>query len=81
MVDPLDFLTALTDFRAKGYALIGQEVEANLQSLAGPLLGARGLVEGAFNIGLAGNGSVQQLVDRFLAKQLLLLGDLRRMLA
>lgn len=50
-LDPL--LTAIDVVRAQGYAVIDEEVELGLQSLAVPLRDARGRVVGALNVGFA----------------------------
>lgn len=81
LTDPDAILTALTDTRAKGYALNNQEVEVNLQSLAVPLINARGKVVAAVNIGLAGNGPIHSLAERFLARLLRLQSELRTVLS
>jgi IclR family pca regulon transcriptional regulator len=52
----------------QGYAVIDQEVEIGLCSLAVPLLNARQRVVAALNVGLAaGSGPVDGLAQRFLA--------------
>ena len=67
-VTDLDALTAiLTATRAQGYALIDQEVELGLRSIAVPLTNARGQTVAALNVGLsAGAEPVETLGERYL---------------
>lgn len=67
-VTDLDALTAiLTETRAQGYALIDQEVELGLRSIAVPLTNARGQTVAALNVGLsAGAEPVETLGERYL---------------
>jgi IclR family pca regulon transcriptional regulator len=58
----------LVCIREQGYAVIDQEVEIGLCSLAVPLLNARQRVVAALNVGLAaGSEPVDELAQRFLA--------------
>lgn len=64
-------LDALMDIlgqvRAQGYALIDQEVELGLRSIAVPLTTARGQTVAALNVGLsAGTEPVSALTERYL---------------
>ncbi len=67
-VTDLDALSAiLTETRAQGYALIDQEVELGLRSIAVPLTNARGQTVAALNVGLsAGAEPVSVLAERYL---------------
>ena len=57
----------LNRVRAFGYAVINQEVELGLRSLAVPLFGMRGQVVAAVNVGLAvTEDSIEAVVDRYL---------------
>lgn len=56
LVDPADILTELSRVRAQGFAIIDQEVEIGLRSIAVPLLNRRGKVVAAVNFGLAAQG-------------------------
>lgn len=52
---------------ARGHAMIDQEVEIGLRSLAVPLKNARGKTVAALNVGVAASaGSMQDLVERYL---------------
>jgi len=51
--DPEEILAEIGRVRAQGYALIDQEVELGLRSLAVPLISARGRVVAALNTGVA----------------------------
>lgn len=51
--DPAEIMAELARVRAEGYALIDQEVELGLRSLAVPILTARGKVVAALNTGMA----------------------------
>lgn len=67
-VTDLDALIAiLTETREQGYALIDQEVELGLRSIAVPLTNARGQTVAALNVGLsAGAEPVSVLAERYL---------------
>jgi IclR family transcriptional regulator, pca regulon regulatory protein len=81
LTDPRAVLAELPIVRAQGYAVNNQEVEENLQSLAVPLLNARGKAVAAINIGLAGNGPIQDVANRFLGKLSQVQDDLRNLLS
>lgn len=67
--------------RTDGYALIDQEVELGLRSIAVPLLDARGRVVAAMNLGLpATQARVEDLVDRYLDALRVVQGELRKVL-
>jgi IclR family pca regulon transcriptional regulator len=51
--DPEEIIAEIGRVRAQGYALIDQEVELGLRSLAVPLISARGRVVAALNTGVA----------------------------
>ncbi len=66
--DPDAILSELADIRGQGYALIDQEVELGLRSIAMPLRNARGMTIAALNIGVpATQASVQDLTNLYLA--------------
>lgn len=68
LTDPEAVMAELARIRTTGHALIDQEVELGLQSLAVPLVNARGRVLAALNVGLAAaSAPVETLVSRFLA--------------
>lgn len=60
-------MSILKETRAQGFALIDQEVEIGLRSLAVPLVTVRGQTVGALNVGLAaGPEPMSALVERYL---------------
>lgn len=80
--DPHDILAEINRVRAQGYALIDQEVEIGLRSIAVPILSSRGVVEGALNAGVAAvQDGVETLADRFLPELLRVQAGLRKILA
>lgn len=68
LTDPALLLEAVRETRRLGYAVINQEVEIGLRSIAVPLRNARGQVVAALNVGLAASDGEppQLLVDRYL---------------
>jgi IclR family pca regulon transcriptional regulator len=53
--------------RSQGYAVIDQELEIGLRSIAVPLVGRRGRVEAALNIGAAAIGDApNRMVELYL---------------
>ena len=71
----------LARVRAQGYAVIDQEVELGLRSIAVPVLNARGKVEAALNFGLPARGEpLQSVVDHYLPAMLRVQTELRRVL-
>ncbi len=62
-----ELMACLEQVRRNGYALIDQEVEIGLRSIAIPLRNARGATVAALNVGVpATQNSVNDLVDRYL---------------
>ncbi len=60
-------LAEIEETAARGHAMIDQEVEVGLRSLAVPLRNARGKTVAALNVGVAASaGSMQELVERYL---------------
>ncbi|WP_296101391.1 IclR family transcriptional regulator C-terminal domain-containing protein [uncultured Agrobacterium sp.] len=60
-------LAEIEETAARGYAIIDQEVEVGLRSLAVPLRNVRGKTVAALNVGVAASaGSMQELVERYL---------------
>lgn len=51
--DPEAIMAELAAIRARGYALVDQEVELGLRSIAVPLRNARGVTVAALNVGVA----------------------------
>ena len=57
----------LEQVRRQGYAVVDQEVELGLRSIAVPVVSARGVTVGALNVGLPARGdSIEHLVERYL---------------
>ena len=53
LTDPQDIMSEIAEVRARGYALVDQEVETGLRSLAVPVVNVRGGVVAALNTGMA----------------------------
>lgn len=53
LTEPQEVMALLPQIRAQGFAVIDQEVEIGLQSVAVPLMNARGQVIAALNVGFA----------------------------
>jgi IclR family pca regulon transcriptional regulator len=81
LTDPQAILPELSVIRAQGYAVIDQEVELGLQSLAVPLMNAHGRVVAALNVGLAGWGDAGRLPGQFLPPLRAMQAELRRLLS
>ena len=74
-------LAELARVRGQGYAIIDEEVELGLRSIAVPLLTARGRTVAALNIGLAAAAQPAEAIPgRFLPALLRAQGELRGML-
>lgn len=68
LTDATAILAELAQVRAQGFAVIDQEVELGLRSIAVPLLNAHGRVVAALNVGVAAvQAGVQDLPDQYLA--------------
>lgn len=81
LTDPAAVMAELARVRAQGYALIDQEVEMGLRSIAVPVLNVRGRTVAALNVGQAVLGKgMDLLVARFLPRLLAVQADLRPML-
>ena len=81
LTDPESILLELRRVHEQGYALIDQEVELGLRSIAVPVLTARGITVAALNIGVAATQSdVGQLVQLYLPALRRVQTDLRKML-
>lgn len=82
LTDPDRIADCIATVRLQGHALIDQEVELGLRSLAVPLLNARGKVVAALNVGTAATAmTVDDLADRFLDRLLSVRDRLRGMIA
>lgn len=81
LTDPATVMQCIADARSDGYALIDQEVELGLRSIAVPLFDARGRTVAAMNLGLpATQASVQDLAHRYLDAMRLIQGEIRKVL-
>jgi len=78
ITDPEEIMARLAQVRAEGYAVIDQEVEIGLRSIAVPVLNARGTVVAALNTGLA--VSEADLVRDYLPELLRVQAGLRKIL-
>lgn len=67
LTDPQAVLAELARVRAQGHALIDQEVEEGLCSVAVPIVNARGRVVAALNIGAPATVPPDEMTGRYLA--------------
>lgn len=78
-IDPAALRAAVMEARAKGYALIDEELELGLRSLAVPIFDGAGRAVCAVNIGVqASRMTAEQLVEALLPALLRLQDELRR---
>ncbi|MCZ7464555.1 IclR family transcriptional regulator [Rhizobium rhizogenes] len=81
ITDMQALLTEIEVTGHRGYALIDQEVEIGLRSIAVPLKSVRGQMVAALNVGLAASvASMEDLVERYLPALLSVQRELARML-
>lgn len=67
LTDPAELMAALATVRTRGYALIDQEVEIGLRSIAVPIRNLQGRVVAALNVGVAAiHEAPEALVDEYL---------------
>ncbi len=79
--DPAAILAELSKIRSEGHALIDQEVELGLRSIAVPLFNAHGHTIAALNIGVpATQDSVESLVPLYRPAMLAIQAELRKVL-
>ncbi len=79
--DPADIMAQIEMARRDGYAIIDQEIEIGLRSIAVPLLDHRGRVIAALNAGMAATQSdMQEVVQTYLPLLLKTQAGLKRML-
>lgn len=79
--DPDELLGELARVRAQGYAVIDQELELGLCSIAVPLIGERGRIVAALNVGAsAAQIPAGELAKRFLPALQTIAQDLRPLL-
>ncbi|KEO56183.1 IclR family transcriptional regulator domain-containing protein [Thioclava pacifica] len=81
LTEPEEIMARIAQVRRDGYALIDQEVEIGLRSLAVPLHDTHGRVIAALNTGLAASAEpAQTLVETYLPELLRVQAGLRRVL-
>jgi IclR family pca regulon transcriptional regulator len=69
LTDPDAIMSELARVRAAGFAIIDQEVEIGLRSVAVPLINARGRVVAALNVGVAATQATpEELIQLYLAE-------------
>lgn len=79
--EPAAVLAELEKVRAQGYALIEQEVELGLRSIAIPVHNAHGFTIAALNVGVPARAdSVESLVPLYLPAMLAIQAELRKVL-
>lgn len=79
---PEEIMARVAQAKAQGYAVVDQEVELGLRSIAVPLHGMRGRVVAALNTGVAAVQSAPgELVDLYLPELSRVQNGLRRILA
>ncbi|HQS09807.1 MAG: IclR family transcriptional regulator [Rhizobiales bacterium 24-66-13] len=79
--DPEEVMAEVRATRARAYAVIDQEVELGLRSIAVPLLTARGGTVAALNLGLPVHaGDVETMVSRYLPALTRVQGEIRKIL-
>lgn len=82
LTDPARLMQELSQVRRRGYAVVDQELEIGLCSIAVPVLNDRGRVVAALNIGApAAQVPAAGLADRFLSALLAVQTELRPLLA
>ncbi|MDK3018812.1 IclR family transcriptional regulator domain-containing protein [Pseudodonghicola flavimaris] len=81
VTDPEEILARIEQARAEGFAIIDQEIEIGLRSIAVPLIDGRGRVVAALNTGMAATAeSAETLKDSCLPKLLKVQAGLRRVM-
>lgn len=81
ITNPAQILDALRTVRRSGYALIDQEVELGLRSIAVPVLNVRGATVAALNVDVAARqASVSDLVGLYLDAMLGIQSELKAVL-
>jgi len=82
LTSPDDIMARVALARTEGYALIDQEVEVGLRSIAVPLYDVRGRVAAALNTGVAAvQAAPDELVSLYLPDLLMVQSGLRRILS
>ena len=82
LVSPDEILARVSEAREKGYALVDQEVELGLRSLAVPIFNSSGVVVASLNTGVAAvQASPEELTNLYLPGLLKVQEGLRRIIA
>lgn len=82
LTDPDEILSKIADVRRDGFAVIDQEVELGLRSIAVPLENARGQTIGALNVGLpAFHDTLEQLRYAYLPAMTAVQDGMKRVLS
>lgn len=81
VTDPEEVMKRIEEAHAQGYAIIDQEVEIGLRSIAVPLVDGHGKIVAALNTGMAATqDKAQALVPTYLPRLLKVQSGLRRVL-
>ena len=81
VTEPEQVMQRIAQVRGQGFAVIDQEVEIGLRSIAVPILDARGRVVAALNLGLPARAEeAQALESRYLPALRAIQGELRKVL-
>ena len=80
VTDPGQIMAELQRVQTQGYAMIDQEVELGLRSIAVPLFEQGGTVVAALNIGMAATMDLQEIVATYLPKLLAIQSGVKRLL-
>lgn len=81
LIDPARVMAEIALVRAQGYAVIDEEVELGLRSIAVPLMNAHGRIIAALNVGLAASHCpAAELPTRFLPPLLTAQAELRALI-
>lgn len=81
VTDPAEVMEHIDQIRAQGYAMIDQEIEIGLRSIAVPLTNERDKVVAALNIGMAASPEhAERMVSVYLPKLLKVQSGLKRVL-
>ncbi len=81
LTEPEAVMARIAETRSRGYAIIDQEVETGLRSIAVPVMNARGTVVAALNTGMAATQeAASALAETYLPALLRVQAGLRRVL-
>ncbi|PHP28665.1 IclR family transcriptional regulator domain-containing protein [Limimaricola cinnabarinus] len=82
LTDPEEIMARVAQARRDGFAIIDQEVEIGLRSIAVPLIDARGRVVAALNVGMAATQDrAETLVETYLPEMRRVQSGLERVIA